>query len=307
MNGYTLRCEDGEIGRAVDFYLEEREWFIRFVVCDARESFGRYVLIPPQALESPADTCGRTLRLCTTRSTIKNSPPVRTDRPVTRAQQHILDRYYTWHLQTPGDLIESLFSDPAAEPVMHSARELLSYHLHNDEGELAGVEDFIIDDDKWDIDYLVLQAGLWLPGKRFLLDPRWIEEVGVRDKRLYTELPSEKVRRSPDYDPSEVITPALERAVQENSGPPRYSSKTALEEIIRRKAQELFQNRGGSPGNDWADWFEAERQVKEELNRLIKQKARELCNRRGCKPGEEWNDWFEAERIVQQQIRKKAS
>jgi hypothetical protein len=34
---------------------------------------------------------------------------------------------------------------------------------------------------------------------------------------------------------------------------------------IQHKAYELYEKRGHTHGNDWADWFEAERQVKREV------------------------------------------
>ena len=43
----------------------------------------------------------------------------------------------------------------------------------------------------------------------------------------------------------------------------------SITDKIRRRAQELYEKRGCAPGNDWADWFEAERQVKSELNKNI--------------------------------------
>ncbi len=39
----------------------------------------------------------------------------------------------------------------------------------------------------------------------------------------------------------------------------------SITDKIRRRAQELYEKRGCVPGNDLADWFEAERQVKAEL------------------------------------------
>jgi len=35
--------------------------------------------------------------------------------------------------------------------------------------------------------------------------------------------------------------------------------------MIRKRAQELCEKRGCIKGNDWADWFEAEKQIKAEL------------------------------------------
>lgn len=43
----------------------------------------------------------------------------------------------------------------------------------------------------------------------------------------------------------------------------------SITDKIRRRAQELYQMRGCVPGNDLADWFEAEKQVKAELNKNI--------------------------------------
>jgi hypothetical protein len=43
----------------------------------------------------------------------------------------------------------------------------------------------------------------------------------------------------------------------------------SITDKIRRRAQELYEKRGCIPGNDWADWFEAERQIKAELSRGI--------------------------------------
>jgi len=41
----------------------------------------------------------------------------------------------------------------------------------------------------------------------------------------------------------------------------------SITDKIRKRAQELCNKRGGTTGNDWADWFEAERQVKNELKK----------------------------------------
>lgn len=38
-----------------------------------------------------------------------------------------------------------------------------------------------------------------------------------------------------------------------------------LRELIACKAHELYEQRGGSPGQDLDDWLEAERLVKEEI------------------------------------------
>lgn len=39
-----------------------------------------------------------------------------------------------------------------------------------------------------------------------------------------------------------------------------------------------------------------------QLSEQIRKVAYEICQKRGCVPGNDWQDWFEAERIVKQKI-----
>ncbi|MEW6008751.1 MAG: DUF2934 domain-containing protein [Candidatus Omnitrophota bacterium] len=38
-----------------------------------------------------------------------------------------------------------------------------------------------------------------------------------------------------------------------------------LQAKIAKRAYELYEKRGYSHGNDWSDWFEAERQIRREM------------------------------------------
>jgi len=42
-------------------------------------------------------------------------------------------------------------------------------------------------------------------------------------------------------------------------------SQEKMMEAIRKAAYELYEKRGCTPGNEWTDWFEAERLVKKGL------------------------------------------
>lgn len=47
----------------------------------------------------------------------------------------------------------------------------------------------------------------------------------------------------------------------------RGTTQDKIQELVRKKAYELYQKRGCTAGNDMADWFEAEKLVKKELGR----------------------------------------
>lgn len=45
------------------------------------------------------------------------------------------------------------------------------------------------------------------------------------------------------------------------------ASKDKVREMVQKKAYELYQKRGCTPGNDLSDWLTAEKLVKQELGR----------------------------------------
>lgn len=47
-----------------------------------------------------------------------------------------------------------------------------------------------------------------------------------------------------------------------SSGPSSRLTPQELRSLIEKKAYEIYQKRGCTPGNTWADWFEAERIIK---------------------------------------------
>ena len=52
---------------------------------------------------------------------------------------------------------------------------------------------------------------------------------------------------------------------QKSSTTTQNYSQQQLDEMIRKRAQEICNQRGCTPGNELGDWFEAEKQIKKEL------------------------------------------
>ncbi|MDD4954860.1 MAG: DUF2934 domain-containing protein [Candidatus Omnitrophica bacterium] len=48
--------------------------------------------------------------------------------------------------------------------------------------------------------------------------------------------------------------------------------KEKIHELIAKRAYDICQRRGSQSGNEWADWFEAEKQVKSELQSDLSRK-----------------------------------
>jgi uncharacterized protein YrrD len=67
------------------------------------------------------------------------------------------------------------------------------------------VEDFIFDA-SWQIPYVVVDTGNWLPGRKVLISPGWIKEVDWAGRSVRVNLTRDSVESSPEFDPERPIS-----------------------------------------------------------------------------------------------------
>lgn len=110
--------------------------------------------------------------------------------------------------------------------MLRSLKDLQSYRIHSSDGEVGSVEDLIIDDETWNIRYIVVDTGMapltWLPGRRVLVAPAWIETVDWEDKRVQVSLSRDTIENSPDFDPSAHVNREYEVRLYDYYGRPKY-------------------------------------------------------------------------------------
>ena len=121
----------------------------------------------------------------------------------------------------PREVSEAL--ENAEEVHVHSARAMTNDSIEATDGTIGHVADFILDDEGWVIRYLLVDTGNWLPGKKVLLSPRWVERMDWSKSRVYVDVTKAKVESSPEYDPSQPIQHSYERDLHEHYGHSVYS------------------------------------------------------------------------------------
>jgi hypothetical protein len=68
------------------------------------------------------------------------------------------------------------------------------------------VENFIVDDHTWAIQYIEVNTRNWWPGKKVLISPHWIERVSWEDSKVYVDLSREAIKNGPEYIESMSVT-----------------------------------------------------------------------------------------------------
>ena len=241
--GHRIHATDGELGSVEDFYFDDRTWDLRYMVINTGGWLaGRKVLIAPVALETPDWKAG-TLPVRLTREQVRNSPDIDTKKTVSRRHELELYRHYAWPLYW-GDGFYSggmsggpVFPDASAmkeekpEPVseeessLQGVRAVAGYKLHAADGPMGHVDDFIMDDAEWAISYVVADTGIWLPGRKVLVSPHWIERVDWDTSEVFVDLTREAIRRSPGFDPSQPVSEDYESALFDHYGRPKLEDR----------------------------------------------------------------------------------
>lgn len=224
--GYTIGATDGEIGKVKDFYFDDHTWTIRYLIVETGSWLNeRKVLISPQALLMP-DWEGEVFPVNLTKDQVKNSPDIDTQQTVSRQQEIILNEYYPWTsywgggiwgagmgmggmmMQTHEPIVETLPEGKEPEVISHlrSTHHVNKYSIKAIDGDIGEVEDFLIDDSNWQMDFIIVDTGHWFPGKKVLISPKWIKEIDWDTSSVVVNTSVEHIKNSPEYYPKQTLS-----------------------------------------------------------------------------------------------------
>lgn len=239
---FVVNATDGEIGEVSDLLLEDDKWTVRYLVVQTTGQPERpRVLISPVSVQK-TDWPRRRVQLALTREKVMNSPSVELDKPVSRQHEREQSRYYgyppywggaaVWGMgMYPGLLAATLWTAPPAPPDvpaetgdahLRSASELRGYHIHGTDGTVGHVDDFILDDETWELRYLALDTSNWWFGKKVLIAPQWATRVSWPTHEVFVDLTRKNIKSSPEWDASAAIDRDYEAGLYRHYGRPEY-------------------------------------------------------------------------------------
>jgi len=224
--GCTISAKDGELGKVNEFYFDDFTWSIRYLVVETGNWLSeRKVLIPHAAL-GITDWNSLTFKVDLTMEQVRSSPNIETKRTVSRQHEIELYKHYALPVYwgngfyagpigmvpfTP--IIENKTmkkDDDSAQKAqgdihLRSTKEVMGYHIHAKDGEIGHLEDYLVDDEKWNICFLIVDTHNWLPGKKVLIMPRWINHIDCDESKVYVNLSQESIKNSPAFDHSKPV------------------------------------------------------------------------------------------------------
>jgi len=237
---YTLSATDGDIGSVVDFLLDDEHWTLRYLVADTGGFLdGRRVLISPISFRE-THWVMRRFHLALTKEKIARSPSVDVAKPVSRQHERDFYRYYgypyywgysgLWGMESyPGllaggrrnDNLTQQFDTPG-DVHLRSAQEVRGYHVQGSDEAIGQIEDFVVDDETWQVRYLVIDTNNWWFGKKVLIAPHWAKSLSWEERKVFVDLSRRAIQNSPEWDPTAAIDLEYEAHLYDYYGWPAY-------------------------------------------------------------------------------------
>jgi len=239
----VIHATDGELGRVDDFYFDDETWAIRYLTLETSGWLsGKQVLISPVSIVR-ADWQTRRLDVALTKTQVENSPVIETHMPVSRQHEVAYSDYYGYNyywggpylwgaeffpsnLATPSNgsaaVMQKKLLRASTDAHLRSADSVTGYRMGATDGGIGHLNGFIVDDEAWAIRYIEVATMNWLPGKKVLVSPAWIEGVSWADSKIDVGLSREAIENAPEYLQSRQITREYENRLYCHYGRPHY-------------------------------------------------------------------------------------
>lgn len=179
LNTYDVDARDAAAGTLIDTRFDETSWVLQGLVVNTRRIVGgRHVLVPAGAVRQ-MDTERQKLTLALPLEQVDNAPSA--------------PRY------------------DAAPPGERSTSEVLGFHIRASDDTFGHLDDMLIEPESWAIRYLLIDTRNWWPGPPVLVAPDWVSFIDWQARKLSMDVPAERIRNCPPYDPASPPTREYEQ------------------------------------------------------------------------------------------------
>ncbi|MBD3419307.1 MAG: hypothetical protein GF398_04230 [Chitinivibrionales bacterium] len=217
MSFMEVDAQDGQLGHISDVYFSDKTWRLEYLVIDTGTLLpGRKSLISPAEINEI--TFSRT-KLKLKKENIRQAPEISHVLPVSRAHERELRYFYGWPVES--ELEKKDFVEGDENPDLRSFEEVKGYHLFYDEGEIGRVDDFIVEDEDWKLNFTVVDTAKWLPAGQILVPQHNVSSIDWLQKKVFVNMSREEIENSPEYNPDEPVNKVFEEQLYDFYGRPK--------------------------------------------------------------------------------------
>jgi len=217
LTGFSIETLDKVNGIVRDFLFDEEKWIIKYMEAEFGNIYSnKKILIPRHFLKNP-NWEHRIFPINLTGETVTKCPVSKNTEIVSREYEEEIKSYYgiegakEYEYVQPTTIVfpprpikppAKKANDTYLESSVRSFREVHRYQIHTTDKNLGHVEDMIVDDDDWQIVYLLIDTSNWSPiSKKVLVPIDQLKEISYAQKEVKIGWHSENLMNAPEFNP----------------------------------------------------------------------------------------------------------
>lgn len=106
--------------------------------------------------------------------------------------------------------------------MLRSISEITGYKLSALDGQIGRCKDFLFDDQKWTLRYMVADTGMWLQERRVLIPPFVLRNPDWATRTFPLDLRKQEIENAPELDADAPISRLYEKKYHNHFGWPYY-------------------------------------------------------------------------------------
>jgi hypothetical protein len=107
--------------------------------------------------------------------------------------------------------------------MLRSVKEIVGYVLGAKDGDIGRCDDFLFDDRDWVVRFMVAKTAKWLPGRKVVVSPAFLDQPDWTQRRLPVRLTKQQIENSPPLDEHAPVSRAYEIEYWRHYSQPPYT------------------------------------------------------------------------------------
>jgi uncharacterized protein YrrD len=185
LTGYVLGATDGNIGKVEQFYFDDQTWKICDMLVETGNWFnGNEVIISLDSLIKTRWEPG-ILPVALTKNQVSTSPDLDTVKPVSRLEED---------------------ENSGKELHLSGIDEICNYGIRATDGDIGSVKDFIMNDETWQLEYMVIEIRHWFRVKKILIATSHITKVDWEHSIVFVDINIASIKERAAFDVSAIAS-----------------------------------------------------------------------------------------------------
>jgi hypothetical protein len=88
--------------------------------------------------------------------------------------------------------------------MLHKLQKILGFHIVAADGEIGHVDEFLVDDRRLAVQYLVIDTSNWIGGRSVLIAASMVVSIDSPGRKIRVRMTRDEIARSPSVDTADI-------------------------------------------------------------------------------------------------------